>query len=156
MSSVASGCQRSPARGAASRAHVEPGETDNDIRVIAELPGLDAKNVGISLEGSALTLRGEKRSEVEDKVRGYSEGCYGVFTRTRSDIGLVVEEGVTEQDDMTHGHLREDKVAAPKRNWRQLAPDMQRAAPRGAALPLSADRGGPSGADRPRNGGRAH
>lgn len=30
--------------------HVELGETDNDIRVIAELPGLDAKDVDISLE----------------------------------------------------------------------------------------------------------
>ena len=65
--------------------HVELGETDKDIRVTAELPGLDEKDVDISLEDGALTLRGEKRSEVEDKDRGYSERSYGRFERR---IGL--------------------------------------------------------------------
>ena len=65
--------------------HVELGETDKDIRVTAELPGLDEKDVDISLEDGALTLRGEKRSEVEDRDRGYSERSYGRFERR---IGL--------------------------------------------------------------------
>lgn len=65
--------------------HVELGETDKDIRVTAELPGLDEKDVDISLEDGSLTLRGEKRSEVEDKHRGYSERSYGRFERR---IGL--------------------------------------------------------------------
>src|SRR6187402_3602440 len=65
--------------------HVELGETDKDIRVTAELPGLDEKDVDISLEDGALTLRGEKRSEVEDEDRGYSERSYGRFERR---IGL--------------------------------------------------------------------
>jgi HSP20 family protein len=65
--------------------HVELGETDKDIRVTAELPGLHEQDVDISLEEGVLTLRGEKRSEVEDKDRGYSERSYGRFERR---IGL--------------------------------------------------------------------
>lgn len=65
--------------------HVELGETGKEIRVTAELPGLDEKDVEITVEDGALTLRGEKRSEVEDKDRGYTERSYGRFERR---IGL--------------------------------------------------------------------
>jgi len=65
--------------------HVELGETDQEIRVTAELPGLDEKDVEITVEDGVLTLRGEKRSEVEDRDCGYSERSYGRFERR---IGL--------------------------------------------------------------------
>ncbi|HJQ16395.1 MAG TPA: Hsp20/alpha crystallin family protein [Allosphingosinicella sp.] len=70
---------------AAGWPHVELGETDKELRITAELPGLDEKDVEITVEDGALTLRGEKRSEVEDKDRGYSERSYGRFERR---IGL--------------------------------------------------------------------
>jgi HSP20 family protein len=53
--------------------------------VTAELPGLDEKDVEVTVEEGVLTLRGEKKSEVEDKDRGYSERSYGRFERR---IGL--------------------------------------------------------------------
>jgi len=65
--------------------HLELGETDKEIRVTAELPGLEEKDVDIIVEDGALTLRGEKKSEVEDKDRGYTERSYGRFERR---IGL--------------------------------------------------------------------
>jgi HSP20 family protein len=65
--------------------HLELGETDKEIRVTAELPGMDEKDVEIFVEDGALTLRGEKKSEVEDQDRGYSERSYGRFERR---IGL--------------------------------------------------------------------
>ena len=64
---------------------VELGETDTEVRITAELPGLDEKDVDIGVEEGVLTLRGEKRSEVEDKDRGYTERSYGRFERR---IGL--------------------------------------------------------------------
>jgi len=64
---------------------VELAETDEEIRVAAELPGLDDKDVEVIVEEGVLTLRGEKKSEVEDKDRGYSERSYGRFERR---IGL--------------------------------------------------------------------
>ncbi|MBJ7502336.1 MAG: Hsp20/alpha crystallin family protein [Sphingopyxis sp.] len=70
---------------AAGWPHIELAETGKDIRVTAELPGLSGEDVEISVEDGALTLRGEKRSEVDDKDRGYSERSYGRFERR---IGL--------------------------------------------------------------------
>jgi HSP20 family protein len=74
---------------------VELGETDKELRVTAELPGLEEKDVEIVVEDNLLTLRGEKRSETEDKERGYSERSYGRFERR---IGLP--RGI-EQDKAT-------------------------------------------------------
>jgi len=65
--------------------HVELAETDKELRITAELPGLDENDVELTVEDGVLTLRGEKRSEVEDKDRGYSERSYGRFERR---IGL--------------------------------------------------------------------
>jgi HSP20 family protein len=67
------------------RPQVELAETDKEIRVTAELPGLDQKDVDIQVEDGVLTIRGEKRAEVEDKDRGYSQRSYGRFERP---IGL--------------------------------------------------------------------
>lgn len=78
-----------PAFGGFDRApgwpRIELAETGNEVRVTAELPGLDEKDVDISIEEGVLTLRGEKRAEIEDKDRGYSERSYGCFERR---IGL--------------------------------------------------------------------
>jgi HSP20 family protein len=74
---------------------VELGETDKELRVTAELPGLEEKDVEIVVEDNVLTLRGEKRSESEDEECGYSERSYGRFERR---IGLP--RGV-EQDRAT-------------------------------------------------------
>jgi HSP20 family protein len=70
---------------------VEVIETDKDVRVSAELPGLDEKDVEVLMSDSVLTLRGEKRSEVEDKDRTFSERTYGRFER-RIPLGWDVEE----------------------------------------------------------------
>ena len=65
--------------------NLELAETAKDIRVTAELPGLEEKDVEITVEEGVLTLRGEKKSEHEDKDRGYTERSYGRFERR---IGL--------------------------------------------------------------------
>ena len=81
-----------PSRGRYGRSlswpNLELGETDTQIQITAELPGLDEKDVEIIVEDGALTLRGEKRSEIEDKDRGYTERSYGRFERR---IGLPKE-----------------------------------------------------------------
>ena len=64
---------------------VELSETDREIRITAELPGLEEKDIEILVEDGVLTLRGEKKSETEDRERGYSERGYGRFERR---IGL--------------------------------------------------------------------
>jgi len=68
--------------------HVEMTETDKELRVEAELPGLDEKNIELLLHDGVLTIRGERRDEREDKSRHVSERFYGRFERR---IALPVE-----------------------------------------------------------------
>jgi HSP20 family protein len=70
---------------------VEISETDKDIRVTAEVPGLEEKDMEVLLDDDMLTLRGEKRSETEDKDRHFSERFYGHFER-RIPLGYDVEK----------------------------------------------------------------
>ncbi|WP_372800696.1 Hsp20/alpha crystallin family protein [Paracoccus seriniphilus] len=67
---------------------VEISETDNEIRVTADLPGMEEKDVELLLDHGSLTLRGEKSSTTEDKERQFSERFYGRFERR---IPLPVE-----------------------------------------------------------------
>jgi HSP20 family protein len=74
---------------------VEFSENDKEIRVVAEMPGLDENDVEVLLEDGVLTLRGEKKSETEDKDRQFSERYYGRFER-RLALGREVEEDKVE------------------------------------------------------------
>ncbi len=62
---------------------VDVSETDTEYKVSAELPGMEDKDVQISLEKSALILSGEKKSEAEEKDKNYHriERSYGSFQR---------------------------------------------------------------------------
>ena len=59
-------------------------ETDKEIVVRIEVPGMEKKDFEISIEGSMLSLRGEKRFERETTDSRYHvmERAYGVFQRT--------------------------------------------------------------------------
>jgi len=61
--------------------NVEISETDKEIKVNAEVPGLDEKDIEVLLDDGVLTLKGEKRSETEDKDKQFSERFYGRFER---------------------------------------------------------------------------
>ena len=62
----------------------EVSESDDEFCVKAELPGMDEKDIEVSLEGCDLTVRGERKREKEEKRRDYhvSEVIYGVFKRS--------------------------------------------------------------------------
>jgi HSP20 family protein len=74
---------------------VEMVETDQGLRVSAELPGLDEKDVELLIDDGVLTLRGEKRAEVTDRERGYTERSYGRFERVIA-LPFAVEEDKAE------------------------------------------------------------
>ena len=59
-------------------------EADDSIEVAIELPGMSEDDIDISLSGDAMTIRGEKKIEHEDKRKGVymSERSYGAFYRT--------------------------------------------------------------------------
>jgi HSP20 family protein len=62
----------------------EVSETDDEVEVKAELPGLEEKDVEVLLDENLLTIRGEKKDEREEKKRNYyfSEVSYGQFQRS--------------------------------------------------------------------------
>jgi HSP20 family protein len=61
---------------------LEVKESDNQVTVTAELPGLNEKDVELTVHDGVLTLRGEKKSAHQDKDRGWSEHYYGRFERS--------------------------------------------------------------------------
>ena len=61
--------------------NIEIGETAGEVTVTAELPGLGEKDVDVQLVDGVLTIRGEKKSESEDKDRLFSERYSGRFER---------------------------------------------------------------------------
>lgn len=59
-------------------------ETNNGVQVTAELPGVDEKNVEVSINRGLLTIKGEKKQESEEKKEGFyrMERSYGTFHRS--------------------------------------------------------------------------
>ena len=80
--------------GGASWPNIEVAETDKEIKVTAELPGLDEKDIDVLLANGVLTISGEKRAETGDKDRLFSERYYGRFER-RIPLEDVDENKVT-------------------------------------------------------------
>lgn len=66
--------------------NMDVSETDQQFEVTAELPGLDAKDLDVTLTDGVLTIKGEKKSESkdEDKQRNHYrlERSYGAFRRS--------------------------------------------------------------------------
>ena len=73
---------------------VDVTETDKEIEIAAELPGLEEKDVRINLSDNLLTIRGEKKAEKEQKDKNYRivERSYGSFERT-----LELPEGINAE-----------------------------------------------------------
>lgn len=81
-------------------------ETDSEVVVKAELPGLRAEDIEVTLAENRLTLKGEKKRSEETKGENYyrRESVYGSFVRTvpipvpvkKDDIKASFKDGVLE------------------------------------------------------------
>lgn len=63
---------------------IDLSETNDKITVKAEIPGIDPKDIDISIQENTLFLKGEKREEKEEKGKNYYrvERQYGSFSRS--------------------------------------------------------------------------
>ncbi|MBI4760201.1 MAG: Hsp20/alpha crystallin family protein [Chloroflexi bacterium] len=63
---------------------IDVSETDREITVVAELPGMEPEDINLTLSRNILTISGEKRSEVEEEDRHFYrvERSYGSFCRS--------------------------------------------------------------------------
>jgi len=59
-------------------------ETKESVVVKAEVPGIEPKDIQVTLEGQVLTVRGERKHEKEEKEEHYyrRERSYGLFARS--------------------------------------------------------------------------
>lgn len=91
-------------------------ESDKAFELSAELPGVDAKDLDVTLAEGILTIRGEKNLAKEEKDKGYylSERRYGTFMRS-----LELPRGVDSENiaaSFSNGVL---KITLPKTPDRQ-------------------------------------
>ena len=63
---------------------VDVSETDKEVKVSAELPGMDEKDISVELQDDVLTLRGEKKTEQEEQGENWfrREQSRGSFRRS--------------------------------------------------------------------------
>ncbi|RMD60865.1 MAG: Hsp20/alpha crystallin family protein [Alphaproteobacteria bacterium] len=76
-------------------------ETDEAIEVSAELPGMDEKDIEVTLADGVLTIKGEKKAESETKERDYylKERRYGAFSRSIRVPETVDPDAITARFD---------------------------------------------------------
>ncbi len=70
--------------------HVDVTENDKEVKVSAELPGMDDKDIEVTLNKESLTIKGEKKEDKENRGKDYyhMERSYGSFSRV---VPLPVE-----------------------------------------------------------------
>lgn len=63
---------------------VDVSEGEKEVTLTAELPGMEEKDIDVSINGDSLTIKGEKKDERENKERDHYlfERSYGSFSRT--------------------------------------------------------------------------
>jgi len=80
---------------------IESAVRDNTLYVKVDLPGIDPKDVEVMVEGTHLTLRGQRKAEHEGAENGYlqREVQYGHFVRS-----FTIPEGVKAEDIQAKYH----------------------------------------------------
>lgn len=99
-------------------------ETDKEILITAELPGVSEKDVDITLDDNLLTISGEKKSEKKDENENYHciERSFGRFQRSLrmshavnpDEVQATFENGILtirlpkdeEQERVRHIHVQ--------------------------------------------------
>jgi HSP20 family protein len=97
---------------------VDVAETDNEVVVTAELPGIKQDDVDITITDDVLTLKGEKKEEKEVKEKNYHriERSYGSFQRSISlPAGVQADKAkATYKDGVLHITVPKAEEAKPK------------------------------------------
>ena len=97
---------------------VDIAETDENVVVTAELPGVNQDNVDITVVNDVLTLKGEKKDEKEIKKENYHriERSYGSFQRSVSlPTGVQADKAkATYKDGVLSITIPKAEEAKPK------------------------------------------
>ena len=98
---------------------VDVAESEGEVLVVAEVPGVDPADLDLTVTGTTLTLSGEKRTEDEEKGRTWHrvERAEGRFTRivTLPD-GVDVNDVTAKQEDgVLRIRIAKKEEAVPKK-----------------------------------------
>lgn len=98
-------------------------ETDKQVLINAELPGVDEKDIDISVADDVLTISGEKKTEFEHKEgdRYRSERSYGRFSRSVSLPFKINPDKVEAKFDKGVLKLTIPKPAEAQQQTRKIA-----------------------------------
>lgn len=72
---------------------IEVDEDDREVKVTAELPGLEEKDIEVEVANGILRIMGERKTETNDRDRLFSERYYGRFER-RIPVDDIEEDRV--------------------------------------------------------------
>jgi HSP20 family protein len=93
-------------------------ETENELVLHADVPGVELKDIDIQIENDTLTLKGERKFEKEEKDKGFHrlERSYGSFVRYFTIPETVDSENVKAdyQNGVLTVTLPKKEVAKPK------------------------------------------
>jgi HSP20 family protein len=94
-------------------------ETDHELLVKAEVPGMDKKDINITVSDGMLTIKGEKKQEKKEENEHYHcvETHYGVFSRTMKLPTEVKADKVdaTYKDGVLNITLPKTEAIEPKK-----------------------------------------
>jgi len=98
---------------------VDIAETQNEVVLRAELPGLKQEDIDIELTGDTLTLRGERKFENEERKDNFVrvERSYGRFQRSFT-LGVPVQNdqvSATYRDGVLEIHLPKSEQTRPRK-----------------------------------------
>ncbi len=101
---------------------IDVAETDKEVVIRAELPGLDEKDLDVALAGDVLTIKGEKKMEREhgDGAAQYTERQYGSFSRSIRLPFEVKDEKIDAEYDKGVLTVRVSKPADVQRAVRRI------------------------------------
>jgi len=89
---------------------VDVSETGKEVRITADLPGLDEKDVEVTVTNNMLTIKGEKKVEKEEGDYYHSERSYGYFDRT-----IALPQGIDADNAKAKFKKGVLKVTIPKK-----------------------------------------
>jgi HSP20 family protein len=138
----ASGGHQQGSSGNIVHAHMNVSETEREIRITAELPGVTQDDVEVTLDDDVLTIRGEKRFEQRDEKENFHfvECSYGTFQRSLRLPYPIDPEQV--QASFENGVLT---VTLPKTGRQERSRKIQVQSGRGGQTSNRGDRGGGEG-----------
>lgn len=102
---------------------VDVSETESEVQITADMPGMEEKDIEIELRDGALVIKGERKAEEEEKKKEYHriERAYGMYQRVVPLPCEVVEDKAAASFAKGVLTVRLPKAPSAKEKVRKIA-----------------------------------